>query len=178
MKSMTRSLAMVLTTTLMLTSPVWSKDLAPNFNLRSPEGEVLNLKTMLEDGPVLLDFWATWCKPCIKAMPKIQSIYEEYGEKGLSVVGVNEDGPRGQSKVKPFLRARKLTFKIGLDSDGSLMRRMRVDALPTTILIDRSGEIVYRQAGFDKGSEAALVKAVQDVLGITASAKPEGADSE
>ena len=90
---------------LLVASPVPAADIAPDFNLRSPEGKRVHLKSLLEEGPVLLDFWATWCKPCIKAMPKLQEIYDQYSERGLTVIGVNEDGPRGQSKVKPFLRA-------------------------------------------------------------------------
>jgi thiol-disulfide isomerase/thioredoxin len=162
---------------LFLTSPVLSKDTAPDFNLRSPEGKRLNLKSMLKDGPVLLDFWATWCKPCVKAMLKLQQVYDDYKDQGLTVVGVNEDGPRGQSKVKPFLRARKLTFPIALDSDGGLMKRMRVTALPTTILVDRNGEIVYRQAGFTKESGKGLIEAIRSTL-TQKSADSEGESSE
>ncbi|MEE2752925.1 MAG: TlpA disulfide reductase family protein [Candidatus Latescibacterota bacterium] len=149
---------------LFLTNPVLSKDTAADFSLRSPEGKLLNLKSMLEDGPVLLDFWATWCKPCVKAMLKLQQIHDDYKDQGLTVVGVNEDGPSGQSKVKPFLRGRKLMFPVALDSDGGLMKRMRVTVLPTTILIDRDREIVYRQAGFKKGSEIELIAAIKLVL--------------
>jgi thiol-disulfide isomerase/thioredoxin len=167
----------ILMATLLMSPPAQAKDTAPDFNLRSPAGERLNLKTMLKDGPVLLDFWATWCKPCVKAMPKLQEIHETYGSLGLTIVGVNEDGPRGQSKVKPFLRARKLTFQVGLDPDGGLMKRMRVTALPTTLLIDRDGEIVYRQAGFTKGSEAGLIEAIEALVG-PAPSETEGESSE
>ena len=149
---------------MLLAAPVVSKDMAPDFNLRSPEGDRLNLKSMLEHGPILLDFWATWCKPCVKAMPKLQEIYETYKDRGLTVVGVNEDGPRGQSKVKPFLRARKFTFPIALDSHGSVMKRMRATAYPTTVLIDMDGEIVFRHAGFAKGDEKVLIEAIEAVL--------------
>jgi thiol-disulfide isomerase/thioredoxin len=167
----------ILMATLLVSLSAQAKDTAPDFNLRSPSGERLNLQKMLKDGPVLLDFWATWCKPCVKAMPKLQEIHETYGDMGLTIVGVNEDGPRSQPKVKPFMRARKLTFQIGLDPDGGLMKRMRVTALPTTLLIDRDGEIVYRQAGFSKGSEAGLIEAIEAILG-PAPSKPEGESSE
>jgi len=162
---------------LLVASPVPAADIAPDFNLRSPEGKRVHLKSLLEEGPVLLDFWATWCKPCIKAMPKLQEIYDQYSERGLTVVGVNEDGPRGQSKVKPFLRARKLTFPIALDPDGGLMKRMRVTALPTTLLVDRDGEVVFRQTGFTKGQEKQLIEAIEAVLPPVES-ESEGSASE
>ena len=139
---------------------------APDFNLKSPEGKRINLKELLKDGPVLLDFWATWCKPCIKAMPKLQAIYDKYKDRGFTVVGVNEDGPRGQAKVKPFLRARKLTFPVVMDLDRGLMKRMRAVSLPVTLLIDQDGEIVLRQSGYTKGKgqERALIEAIESLL--------------
>ena len=162
---------------LLFASPVSAADRAPDFNLRSPEGKRIHLKSMLEKGPVLLDFWATWCKPCVKAMPKLQEIHDQYSERGLTVVGINEDGPRGQSKVRPFLRARKLTFQIALDPDSGLMKRMRVTAMPTTLLVDRDGEIVFRQTGFTMGQEKHLIEAIEAVLQESKS-ESEGSASE
>ena len=153
--------------TLFLAAPgVHAEDTAPDFNLRSPEGKRIHLKSLLEEGLVLLDFWATWCKPCVKAMPKLQKIYDKYKDQGLTVVGVNEDGPRGQAKVKPFLRSKKLTFPIALDLDSSVAKRMRVTAYPTTLLVDRDGMIVYRQAGFTSGQEAELIAEIEQILGV------------
>ena len=143
-----------------------AQNLDPNAWLRRPGVKLL-----------AVEFYATWCKPCIKAMPKLQEIYDQYSERGLPVVGVNEDGPRGQSKVKPFLRARKLTFPIALDPDGGLMKRMRVTALPTTLLVDRDGEVVFRQTGFTKGQEKQLVEAIEAVLPPVES-ESEGSASE
>tara|TARA_B100000700_G_scaffold259198_1_gene293884 strand:+ start:448 stop:996 length:549 start_codon:yes stop_codon:yes gene_type:complete len=153
--------------TLSLAAPaVQAEDTAPDFNLRSPEGKRIHLKSLLEEGPVLLDFWATWCKPCVKAMPKLQKVYDKYKDQGLTVVGVNEDGPRGQAKVKPFLRSKKLTFPIALDLDSSVANRMRVTAYPTTLLLDQDGMIVYRQAGFTSGQEAKLIAEIEQILGV------------
>ena len=143
---------------------VFAEDKAADFNLRTPEGKLLNLSSMLESGPVLLDFWATWCKPCVKAMPKLQEVYETYKDRGLTVVGVNEDGPRGQSKVKPFLRARKITFPIVLDLDSGVAKRLGATSYPTTLLLDTDGTVVFRQAGFIKGQEHDLIEAIEALL--------------
>lgn len=134
---------------------------APDFNLRNLRGERVNLKTLLTRGPVLLDFWATYCKPCVKAMPKLQKIHEKYGKSGLTVLGVNVDGPRGQNRVKPFLRARKVSFPIALDSDSAVMRRMQVNVLPTTLLITPDGEIALRQVGYNSKNADLLLAAVE-----------------
>jgi thiol-disulfide isomerase/thioredoxin len=140
---------------------------APDFNLRTPEGKRVNLKELLEDGPVLLDFWATWCKPCIKAMPKLSSIHEDYGTRGLTVLGINEDGPRGQARVKPFVRSRKIPFPIALDPDGSVRSRMQVAALPTTVLVAQDGEIVLRQVGFSPDHDGQLRATLDTLLPTT-----------
>ncbi len=124
---------------------------APGFNLPALSGERIQLTALLEKGPVLLDFWATWCKPCIKAMPKLEEIHAKYADRGLTVLGVNEDGPRGQNRIRPFLRGRNITFPIAIDADGSVMKRMQVRALPTTILIAPDREIVLREAGLSDG---------------------------
>ena len=161
MKSLSFLFALVLTA-----GPVLSEDKASDFNLRTPEGKRLHLKKLLKEGPVLLDFWATWCKPCVKAMPKLQEVHDLYKEHGLTVVGINEDGPRGQSKVKPFLRARKITFPIGLDLDSSVAKRNRVTAYPTTLLVDQDGNIVFRQAGFVSGQEGPMIEAIESLLDV------------
>jgi cytochrome c biogenesis protein CcmG/thiol:disulfide interchange protein DsbE len=149
---------------------------APDFNLRSPDGKRLNLHDMLEGGPVLLDFWATYCKPCVKAMPKLQALHKKYESRGLTVLGVNEDGPRSQTKVPPFLRARKISFPIALDTDGGVMRRMQVGALPTTILIGQDGEVLFRQAGYDPKMEVALEKLLDALPDVTPEEKENAVD--
>ena len=135
---------------------------APDFTLPDPQGKRVHLQALLERGPVLVDFWATWCKPCVKAMPKLVDIHKAYSKRGLTVLGVNEDGPRGHAKVAPFLRARGIPFPVVLDGNGSVMRRMQARALPTTVLIAQDGEIVFRQVGF--AHEKALIQAIEALL--------------
>ena len=158
MKSTLQSLALAASITLFAASANAAS--APDFNLRNLQGERVNLTTLLAKGPVLLDFWATYCKPCIKAMPKLQKIHEKYGKSGLTVLGVNVDGPRGQNRVKPFLRARRVNFPIALDSDSAVMRRMQVNVLPTTLLITPDGEIALRQVGYNSKNAETLLAAV------------------
>ena len=137
---------------------------APDFNLPAPDGKRVNLSQLLKKGPVLLDFWATWCKPCIKGMPKLEEIHKKYVDKGLTVLGVNEDGPRGQNRIRPFLKSRKITFPIAIDADGSVMKRLQVRGLPTTILIAPDREIVLRQTGLAEAEP--LIKAIEALLPV------------
>jgi peroxiredoxin len=139
--------------------------LAPAFRVRAVDGAALDSKALLERGPVLLDFWATWCKPCIAALPEIQKLHERWAERGLTVVGVSEDGPRNFSKVRPFARRLGLEYPIALDEDGSIQERFQVRALPTTVLIGRDGRVVLLHQGYRPGFGAELEAAIAGLLG-------------
>lgn len=119
-----------------------------NFKLPNLRNQQVELAELLKDGPVLLDFWATWCKPCMKAFPKLNALHKKYGEKGLTVVGINEDGARSQSKVKPFVRSLRIKFLILIDNNNEVMRKLQVQNLPTTILITPNGMVVARHVGY------------------------------
>ena len=137
---------------------------APNFKLKDLGGKEFDLNKTLTSGPVLIDFWATWCQPCIKALPILQEIESMYASKGLTVVGINEDGPRNLPKVRPFLRSHKLEFRVLLDLNSSVMNAYRLNSIPTTILIDKTGEIVYFHQGYKPGDEVELKKAIEKLL--------------
>jgi len=140
--------------------------LAPSFKLRSVDGKVLDSAVLLERGPVLLDFWATWCKPCITALPELQQLHAKWEAKGLTVVGISEDGPRNFSKVRPFASRMGLTYALALDEDGSVQGRYQVRALPTTILIGRDGRIVSLHQGYRPGVAGELDAAIAEILGV------------
>jgi thiol-disulfide isomerase/thioredoxin len=90
---------------------------------------------------VLIDFWATWCGPCVAVMPALQLIADEYADKGLIVLGINQDRADQRDKVAAFLNERSLTFTQVLDPDGTLGARFGVSAIPTTILVDAQGVV-------------------------------------
>ncbi len=96
---------------------------------------------------VLLDFWATWCKPCTKTLPELQAIHDKYKARGFTVLGVSidEDGP---AKVNKFVTAKKIRYPIALDAEKSpAWERYRVKAVPAAFLIDRDGNIVAQWTG-------------------------------
>ena len=109
---------------------IFSQEKAPDFKLPDLKGRQVALSDMLKKGPVIIDFWATWCKPCIKSLPKLQKIYEKYQSQGLTIVGINEDGPRNRSKINPFIKSKKITFPILIDDNSDIMRKYRIAGLP------------------------------------------------
>jgi len=147
---------------------------APAFRAVDEEGRAIELAELLGRGPVLLDFWSTWCKPCAIAMPEIEAIHREFSPKGLTVVGISIDGPRNHAKVRPFVARLGLTYPIVVDADGSLQQRFQVRAVPTAVLIDTSGVIVRTNQGYRPGDEDALRDAIRALISDTSGAAGAG----
>jgi peroxiredoxin len=140
---------------------------APGFRVRALDGAWIELDRLRRDGPVLIDFWATWCKPCVAALPEIEALHRRLGPRGLTVLGVSVDGPRNHARVRPFANRLGLTFPLVLDGDGDLQQRFQVRAVPTTVLVDRSGAIVHVRQGWRPGETEALERAAEALLPAT-----------
>lgn len=142
---------------------------APDFTLSNLRGKDVTLSEVLKQGPVILDFWATWCKPCIKAFPGLQDLLVKYESRGLRVVTVSVDSPKTQARVIPFIKSKKYTFEVLFDSQGRVAKKYQVMAIPRTLLISPTGEIVYATVGNRPTSHKELEQAVLKIL-------PEEAD--
>ena len=127
-----------------------------DFTARTINGKRVQLKKLLENGPVVLDFWALWCVPCLKEMPHLQKILNDYQDQGLTVVAINQDSPSDHAKVKPYVRQKRFDFVVIIDEDKDLWDQFNITALPTTIVIDQSGNITYAHTGYKTGDEKEL----------------------
>jgi len=96
----------------------------------------------------LVDFWATWCGPCKFSMPRVQKLYTEYKQRGLELYSVDTDdaSPDRDPTVREFLMQNGLTFPVVLD-DGSATDAFRIASLPTMVLLDRQGQVVWQDVG-------------------------------
>ncbi len=137
---------------------------APDFTLPAHAGGEVNLGAVLARGPVILEFWATWCAPCRRALPHLQTLQDRYGERGLSVLTVSQDDPRSQPKIGAFLRAHRLSLPVLLDSDRRAARLYRVINVPATFLISPAGRITAVQRGYRDGDERLLEAALLALL--------------
>ena len=112
---------------------------APDFKLEDLNGSWVSLKS-LRGKTVLLDFWATWCGPCLRAMPHLQKIHEELGDRGVAVVGINaETGER----ARRYMNKKGYTFTSLVDAGHQVSELYQIRGLPTTVIIDENGVVQH-----------------------------------
>ena len=123
----------------------------PSVSLKDLKGKV-----------VLLDFWATWCSPCRMTMPEIQSLHNQFGDKGLQVLAISDEPAR---VVKPYVERNRFTYPFFIDATGEVNQAFDVRSLPTTILLDKDGKVLARISGWSSTVTKDLENAIAKELG-------------
>lgn len=113
---------------------------APDFTLASLDGGTVTLGD-LKGQVVILDFWASWCAPCVEGMDHLQQMHERYANHGAVVLAINVE--ETQEEVADFLEGRGYAFTVLLDLDGRVSDDYGVQAIPHTLIVDREGEVHY-----------------------------------
>jgi thiol-disulfide isomerase/thioredoxin len=124
----------------------------------------MTLEEIHHTGPVLIDFWALWCAPCLKAMRHLNDLQEKYRDQGLTVLGINLDTERSRSKVRSYIRSKGYGFTVALDPSQESYRRLNGTAMPFTLLVNSTGKIVYRHSGYMPGDEKILESEIQSII--------------
>jgi peroxiredoxin len=134
---------------------------ATDFALRDTRGRTLRLSDYLGKDAVLLDFWATYCEPCLAEMPHLEHLYEENADKGFVVIALSMDGPETVAEVRSLASRNGLTFPVGLDEDShaSSLYDPKKSA-PFSVLIDKQGNVVRVREGYNPGDEVLLARDV------------------
>jgi len=137
---------------------------SPNFKLENLNGEYVELKTLLGKGPLLISFWATWCKPCVEELEEYKKLYSEYRDRGFNILAISTDDEKTVAKVKPFIKSKGYDFTILLDTNSEVARKFYVQNIPYSFLLDEKGNIVYSHLGYKKGDELQVKKKVDALL--------------
>lgn len=130
----------------MLASAESDRNTAPSFAVRTFDGRTLR-SSELRGKPVIIDFWATWCRPCRAGMPHLSAIQERYRAKGLVVIGLSVDDGEA-SGVRHFAEQLGVKFRVGMADEQVLDDYGPIRSIPTTVFIDRKGEMVRRVVGY------------------------------
>lgn len=117
----------------------------PDLELENLAGEKLHL-SQIHAKVVLVNFWATWCGPCIQEMPSLDRLYREYKNQGLEVLAINMD-ENPANKVPQFMEKNALSFQSYIDPKGVLSDRLNIEGLPFTFVIDSERKILYSHLG-------------------------------
>lgn len=134
---------------------------APDFTLKSNTGSNIRLAEQ-RGNVVMLNFWASWCTPCRQEMPHLNALSEQYSALGFKLLGINVDeNPQAANRAIDEL---KVAFPVLFDSDSSTADLLAVDAMPTTIIIDKDGNIRHWHRGYQSGYEVSYAKQIAQLI--------------
>ena len=137
------------------------RDEAPDFTLKSLDGNNLRLGEY-RGQVVLINFWASWCGPCRQEMPLLDRLHHRYEDTGFTVLGVNVEGD-----IKPaqeIVDKTKVTFPVLIDQDQKVSELYDLEAMPSTVVVDRDGIIRYIHLGYKPGDESKYVEVVKKLI--------------
>lgn len=142
-------------------SAVFAADTAPDFTLKSSTGE--NVRLAEQRGQVvMLNFWASWCGPCRQEMPLLDGISKKYGKMGFVLYGINVD--QDTSDAKNVLQKINVNYSVLFDPESKLSDLYKVDAMPTSVFIDKSGKVRYVNRGYSAGDEEKYIKQIKELI--------------
>jgi len=147
---------------------------AADWELETADGGRVAFHEELARGPVVLSFWATWCRPCLKELPRLDELAGGYAGR-VAFLAVNTDNSRAVAKVAPYLEAAKFgNLRVPMDTGGQVQQLLQVGGvLPFVALYDARGREVYRHVGYKEGDELELAAAIEALL-----ASPAGAAAD
>lgn len=137
----------------------------PSIKLKDLSGKTVDISQLKNNGkPIIISFWATWCKPCKAELNAIAEEYEDWvDETGVTLIAVSIDDARSTGRVEPYVNGQGWDYKVLLDPNGDLKRAMNVNNVPHTFLVDGNGKIVWQHNSYATGDEEELYKKVQAI---------------
>jgi len=138
----------------------------PSIDIKTMDGEAINTADISNDGkPIIITFWATWCKPCIKEHDAINDVYEDWvDETGVRMYAISIDNARSSKSVMPMVNGKSWEFDVLLDENGDFKRAMNVNVPPHTFILNGEGLIVWQHVGYLEGDESEYIEIVEKLV--------------
>ena len=137
----------------------------PSVEVKTLDGGSINIQEIENSGkPIVINFWATWCKPCKKELNAIAEVYEDWQEEtGVKLIAISIDDTRSMSRVVPYVNASDWDYEVYLDPNGDLKRAMGVSTVPHTFLLNGKKEIVWQHRTYVDGDEDELLEQIEKI---------------
>lgn len=138
----------------------------PKVLLKDISGKSVATDTLSNNGkPFIIDFFATWCKPCNRELDAIAEVYEEWQEEtGVKIFAVPIDQAQNIHKVKPLVENHGWEYDVLLDPNSDLKRALGIQMIPYVLIVDGQGNIVYKHNGYTDGAELELIEKVRELV--------------
>ena len=138
----------------------------PSVTLKTMDGKSVNTAALSNDGkPFIIDFFATWCKPCNRELDAIAEVYEDWQEEtGVKIIAVSIDQAQNINKVKPLVENHGWEYDVLLDPNSDFKRALGIQMIPYVLIVDGQGNIVYKHNGYTDGAETELIEKVREPI--------------
>ncbi len=138
----------------------------PSFKLKTIEGKTIDTQNLSNDGkPFIIDFFATWCKPCNRELSAISEVYDEWQkETGVKLYAVSIDKAQNANKVKPLVNQHGWEYEVILDPNSEFRKSFGGEMIPFVVICDGDGKVVYKHNGYTEGAEQELIEKVRELV--------------